>query len=63
MVLHHRLELQGPTSPCPYPFVASSPSKDRLKSGFPKHDVGSWLRRAALPMDLGARCLLGRDVT
>jgi hypothetical protein len=33
----------GSISPCPYPFVASSPSKDWPRSGFPKHNIGSWL--------------------
>jgi hypothetical protein len=42
VVPYHRLEPQGPISPCPYPFVATSPSKGRPKRGFPKYDVGSW---------------------
>jgi hypothetical protein len=44
VALHHQLEPQGPISPCPHPFVDSNPSKDWPKSGFPKHNVRSWLR-------------------
>jgi len=40
--------------PAPIPFVTSSPSKDRPKSGFPKYDAGSWMRRAARRVSLGA---------
>jgi hypothetical protein len=54
VALHHRLEPHEPILPCPYPFVALSPSKDQPRSGFPKHNVGSWLQLVALYMGLGA---------
>ena len=50
---HHQLEPWGPISSLhPIPFVASSPSKGQPKRSFPKHDMGSWLRWAALRMIL-----------
>jgi hypothetical protein len=62
-VSYHQLEPQGPSRPAPNSFVALNPSKGRPKDAFPKHDVGSWSWRATLHVDLGAHCLLGRDVT
>jgi hypothetical protein len=61
MAPHHQLELRGQLA-LPYPFVASSPSKDRPKSGFPKHDVGLRLRWVTLHMILGAIGLPGHVV-
>jgi hypothetical protein len=40
--------------PAPILFVASSPSEDRPNREFPKHDTGSWMRRNAQRVTLGA---------